>query len=1015
MGKHRLSFTERRRASMAVKPRLEATEKRAMITEPISVAALSLGLPLGLEAILGLAGTAKASLPGVSTRPGQGIGAAPPQGGSTSPGANARSAAFLDITIVPRPVNGGGSSTSGGQELSVAAPGQSSTGNDWLNLIPQVSSSSNGSTGLTPPWHPAARQGAGQAIGTGGGGAPAVAATRGAITPLKLAPPSAVAGNPGASAALYAAAASATTPGNAAPPPASGRGSAAPAAQPQDQPQASGPPNAQPLTGSGSGSSSGGTINPNIDPTISNFSPTSLGQFTYFPVYVINYDQGSVLMPGAYQLATFNQSVDLRAQVEGTTVNSISWNTSGLSQASHISGTGTYDLTFAWGNGNTNPSPSVESVTLSVTDINSHTETFTYDFLVPAGTGSGSGGGGATWPTSLPPNLVLDQAPAIDSQNVSVDSTSGALDTSINLPSYNPNLPSLSLAYDSLTANPLPITLIPHTINASLATPSQVSGQITVATTSGTTVYTGSTWYYNTSQFMPGDIQQIALQANMTGQATGRYNYTATVVDYRTTNTTTTITGTMSVLNDASSTIGDGWTVGGLEKITSASGGVILDLGSGGRSLWFSGGSGSGGGTYTDPPGEFSTLTALGSGGGYTRTLTNGTELTFNSSGQETATIDTNGLHITYSYDSGGDLTKITDPYGNATTLTYSGGYLQSIKDPAGRIATFTHSGAELSGVTLPDGSTWGYAYDGSGRLTQVTDPNSKTVTIAYDAAERASTITRSDNTTQTLFPNQEQGWTNSGTSGSPAAATLLATATSTYTDPNGNVTNKLPDWNGQGLSDVYIDPLGNVASYDRNGNGLATVTIDRLNRINQYAYNSQGDITQLTNPDLTTEQYSYNSFSEVTQFTDENGHTYTYTYDSHGNLLVTEDPLLNLTTMTYTADGMLATLKDANNHVTSLQYDSQDRVTTVTNPDGTTDLYGYNSQGNVTSVTDERSNTIDEPRLHLHRRTERRPHARPHDRSGEHRARFRFFADRDADADPAVGRHVHAVGPFAQ
>ncbi len=38
------------------------------------------------------------------------------------------------------------------------------------------------------------------------------------------------------------------------------------------------------------------------------------------------------------------------------------------------------------------------------------------------------------------------------------------------------------------------------------------------------------------------------------------------------------------------------------------------------------------------------------------------------SSGQETATIDTNGLHITYSYDSGGDLTKITDPYGNITT-----------------------------------------------------------------------------------------------------------------------------------------------------------------------------------------------------------------------------------------------------------------------------------------------------------------------------------------------------------
>ena len=81
----------------------------------------------------------------------------------------------------------------------------------------------------------------------------------------------------------------------------------------------------------------------------------------------------------------------------------------------------------------------------------------------------------------------------------------------------------------------------------------------------------------------------------------------------------------------------------------------------------------SGGSTYTDPPGEFSTLVA-NSGGGYTRTLTDGTKITFNSNGQETATIDTNGLHTTYTYNSGGSLTKITDPYDNVTTFTYNSG-----------------------------------------------------------------------------------------------------------------------------------------------------------------------------------------------------------------------------------------------------------------------------------------------------------------------------------------------------
>jgi hypothetical protein len=107
---------------------------------------------------------------------------------------------------------------------------------------------------------------------------------------------------------------------------------------------------------------------------------------------------------------------------------------------------------------------------------------------------------------------------------------------------------------------------------------------------------------------MPGDVQQIALQADMTGQSTGRYNYTATVIGYRTTNTTTTITGTETVLNQSSSTFGDGWTLDGLVQITSASGGVILSLGEGRKTLWFTGSPGSGGGSYTDHAGEFSRL-----------------------------------------------------------------------------------------------------------------------------------------------------------------------------------------------------------------------------------------------------------------------------------------------------------------------------------------------------------------------------------------------------------------------
>ena len=218
------------------------------------------------------------------------------------------------------------------------------------------------------------------------------------------------------------------------------------------------------------------------------------------------------------------------------------------------------------------------------------------------------------------------------------------------------------------------------------------------------------------------------------------------------------------------------------------------------------------------------------------------------------------------------------------------------------------------------------------------------------------STISLPDSTSETFTNDQESGWTNSGTSISPAAATLLAQATSTYTSPNGNTTALRPDWWGMGITGVKIDALGDVATNDLNSNGLATVTIDQVNRVSLFTYNSLGNMTEEIYPDGNNIQYTWNSYSEPLTYTNANGYTSYYTYDNaYGNLPVIKDPLSNLTTMTYTATGRVQTITDPNNHVTTYQYDSQDRVTTVVNPDGTTLLYSYNSQGNVISSTDER------------------------------------------------------------
>ena len=182
------------------------------------------------------------------------------------------------------------------------------------------------------------------------------------------------------------------------------------------------------------------------------------------------------------------------------------------------------------------------------------------------------------------------------------------------------------------------------------------------------------------------------------------------------------------------------------------------------------------------------------------------------------------------------------------------------------------------------DGSHVTYTYDGSGRMTQLEDPH---VERGHDQLrQRRAGSARSRSRTarpRTSAPYQEQGWTNSGTSGSPAAATLLAAAGRPYTDPNGNVTTIRPDWYGPG-HDRPVDrrPAATSAPYDLNANGLPTIVIDPLNRITQYTYNSpgkchRGDLPRLaqTNSIPTTRD------SEPLTDTNADGNTTSYTYDA--------------------------------------------------------------------------------------------------------------------------------------
>ena len=394
MSRRRLSFTERRRRALALKSaHLDKLETRNTITEPISVAGLSVtafrGLAqMGIMTADGGNGEAlRLALAAHRAKEAQSHGGHP--AAVSRPGAPPDPA--LPVEHKPATAGGGG----GGQAPLAASLAPATANNPTERFTPLAPSTGDSAPapGISTPWRPAKGPGGGAALPPrgGSGAANSTRVASRASAPAARLPQS----TPGAanSAALLAAVASASAG-------AGGDGSAAGStgAQPTPAPvigganttstssggsssASGGPAGVTADTSPAGGASSGGTANAGSTPasTASNASGPSEESFPYFPLYVLDVNHGVVLFPGADQVAVVGSSVVLQAQVSGATVSSYNWDTSGISSdATSISGGSTYQLSFDW---NTSISSShVDPVTLSVTDSSSHIETYTYDF-----------------------------------------------------------------------------------------------------------------------------------------------------------------------------------------------------------------------------------------------------------------------------------------------------------------------------------------------------------------------------------------------------------------------------------------------------------------------------------------------------------------------------------------------------------------------------------------------------------------------------------------------------------
>jgi RHS repeat-associated protein len=259
------------------------------------------------------------------------------------------------------------------------------------------------------------------------------------------------------------------------------------------------------------------------------------------------------------------------------------------------------------------------------------------------------------------------------------------------------------------------------------------------------------------------------------------------------------------------------------------------------------------------------------------------------------------GKTSTITREANGNPTRILDPLGHGTTMSYtaasgqtcSGGQVCSIQNDVDGAVSFNYDTlGQLIQKTAPLNRITQYFYDEDGvianRLTSIKDPLGRITRFTYDALDRVTQVTNPDNST---------------------------------------------------LKMVY-DPNGNLKEFYDENQGKTTYNYDNMNRL-----------TKRTNPLGQFDQYTYDFNNNIKTHIDRKGRTTTYKYDQRDDLIETD--LADGTILTYTYDDgeRLLSVADSANGTITWQYDALDRIIKETTTQGIVQ-YGYDNLDRRTSLS---------------------------------------------------------------
>ncbi len=340
-------------------------------------------------------------------------------------------------------------------------------------------------------------------------------------------------------------------------------------------------------------------------------------------------------------------------------------------------------------------------------------------------------------------------------------------------------------------------------------------------------------------------------------------------------------------------------------------------------------------GTYEAPAGMNLTLASHGSGASEYFTLTerHGSTYTFDTAGRITTITDLWNQSQTFTYTAG-LLTGVSDSYARTLTFTRPAGRITSVADSAGRSISFGYTGDDLTSCTDVEGKTWSYLYDTEHQLTHTKDPSARVIVQnIYDSLGRVAE--------QFTFGQIDKKYT-----------LCYSGYHNTEENPNGDITSYLYD--GRGRSIATIDPLGNRTDYNYDGHDRTTSIVSPARETSLFDHDKNNNTTVITDPILLDTVTTYDGQNRPETLTDKRDNITTVNnYNAQHQPLLVTAPLNRQTNTTYTATGEVDTVTDAENNITDYDYNPLGQLWKVHINSHLKVTYTYNAYGDVETETD--------------------------------------------------------------